>query len=57
MKNLCRLLHGNNDDHFYMNCLHSFRRENKHKLHQNVCKNHDYCNIKMSETSNKMLNP
>ena len=36
------------DGGFYcLNCLHSFRKKNKLKEYENVCKNHDYCNIKM----------
>ena len=39
-----------------MNCLHhTFRIENIFKSHENVCKNHDYCNIKMPEALNKMF--
>ena len=36
-------------DFYCLNCLHSFRTENKLKGHENVCKNHDYCSIEMSE--------
>ena len=32
---------------YYLNCLHSFRTENKLKEHENVCNNHDYCYIEM----------
>ena len=36
------------DGEFYcLNCLHSFRTENKLKKHKNICKNHDYCYIEM----------
>ena len=38
-----------------MNCLHLYRTKNKLKSHENVCKNHDYCNIKMPEGYNKIL--
>ena len=34
-------------DSYCLNCLHSFRRENKLKTAENVCKNHDYCYIEM----------
>ena len=30
-----------------LNCLHSFRTENKLKKHENVCTNHDYCYTEM----------
>ena len=35
-------------DFYYLNCLHSFRRENKHKLYKKVCENKHFCNIVMS---------
>ena len=28
---------------YYLNCLRSFRRENKLKCHEKVCKNKDFC--------------
>ena len=42
-------------DFYCLNCLHSFRRENKLKKHKNVCENHDYCNVEMPEEDNKIL--
>ena len=49
VKSISRLLHGiksnHNDDSYCMNCLHSFRTKNKFKLNDNVCKNHNYCNV------------
>ena len=36
-----------------MNCLHSFRTDNKVKSHEKVCKNNDFCVIvKPSEKDN-----
>ena len=44
------------DGYFYcLNCLHSFRTENKLKKHINVCENHDYCHIEMPREDNKIL--
>ena len=43
-KRITSRLHG---DVYCLNCLHSFRTENKLKEHENVCKNHDYCYIEM----------
>ena len=41
---------------FYcLNCLHSYRTENKLKKHENVCKNYDYCYIEIPEEYNKIL--
>ena len=36
-------------DFHCLNCLHSYRNENKLKKHENVCKNHDYCYVEMSK--------
>ena len=42
-KKISALLHGvtskHKGDFYYLNCLHSFRTENKRKSHENVCKN------------------
>ena len=58
-KKLSALLRGIASNHygdFYcINCLHSFRTENKLKKHKNVCKNHDCCYIEMPKKYNKVL--
>ena len=50
-KKLSALLRGiyskHNSDFCCLNCLHSFRTENKLKSHEKVCKNKDFCNIVM----------
>ena len=59
VKKLSRLLreitskyHGN----FYcLNCLHSFRTENKLKSHEKICKNKDFCRIVMPSEKNNIL--
>ena len=40
---------------YCINCLHSFRTKNRLKKHINVCKNHDYCYVKIREEDNKIL--
>ena len=37
----------NNGGSCCLNCLHSFRTENKLKEHENICKNIDYCYIEI----------
>ena len=43
VKKICSLLHRttskNNGDFYCLNCLHSFRTENKPKSYEKVCKN------------------
>ena len=59
VKKLSALLRGITLNHkvdFYcLNCLHSFRTENKLKKHEKVCKNHDYCYKEILKEDNKIL--
>ena len=59
MKKLYALLHGITSKHkgdFYcLNCLHSFRTENKLKPHEKVCKNKGFCGIVMPSEMDKIL--
>ena len=53
---LFRGITGNNHGDFYcLNCFQSYTTENKLKMHQKVCENHDYCHVEMSEEYNKIL--
>ena len=36
-----------------MNCLHSFRTDNKLKRHERLCDNNDYCHVEMPTKINK----
>ena len=45
----------NNGDFYCLNCLHTFRTENKLKDRENICKDHDYCYLKMPNENNKIL--
>ena len=41
---------------FYcLNRLHSFRTEKKHKPHEKVCKNKDFCGTLMPSEKDKIL--
>ena len=44
-----------NGDFYCLNCFHLYRAENKTKKHENVCKNHNYCYVKMPNEDNKIL--
>ena len=39
---------------YWLNCLNSHSTKEKLEKHKNVCDNHDYCYIKMSEKDNKI---
>ena len=59
VKKLSTLLRGitsKHDSGFYcLNCLHSFRTENKLKSHEKVCKNKEFSGIIMSSEKDKIL--
>ena len=44
-----------NEDFYCLNCLHSYRTENKLKKYYKVCKNHDYCYVEIPKEDNKIL--
>ena len=37
------------------NCLHSHRTKSKLKKHEKICKNHDFCQLKMPDSENSIL--
>ena len=56
MSTLLRRITSKHHGHFYcLNCLHSFRTENKLKSHEKVCKNKDFCGIVMPTEKNQIL--
>lgn len=56
------VLHGigwkHNGDSYFMSYLHSSEQKTNFELksHECVCKNHNYCNVKMPEAHNKIFN-
>ena len=59
VRSLSALLRGisssNNGDFYCLNCFHSYRKLNKLKKHERVCKNHDYCHVNMPEEGKNIL--
>ena len=53
IKSVSKLLNGITSNHkgdfYYLNCFHSYRTKNKLKNHDKICKNHDFCNVKMPD--------
>ena len=45
----------NNSNYYCVNCLHSFRTAYKLKSHESLCKDHDYCHVKMPEAHSNIL--
>ena len=56
IKSISGLLRGitsnHNGDFYCLNCLHSYRTKNILKKHEQICKNHDFYNLKMSDADN-----
>ena len=59
IKSISRLFRGITSNHsgdFYcLNYFHSYRTKNKLKKHEKLCKDHDFCHVKMPEEGNKIL--
>ena len=56
LSTLHRKITGNNHRDFYcLNCFRSYATENKLKKHKNICENHDYYYVEMSEEDNNIL--
>ena len=53
---LLRGITSNHDGDFYcLNCFHSYRTKETLKKHEKVCKDHDYCYVKMPDEDKKIL--
>ena len=51
VKSTSRLLRGitsnHNGDFYCLNCFHSYTTKNKLKKHEKICKDYDFCHVKM----------
>ena len=53
---LLRGITSNHDGNFYcLNCFHSYTTEKKLKNHQRICKDHNFCHVKIPDENNKIL--
>ena len=53
---LLRRITSNHNDNFYcLNCFHSYTTMNKLKKYEKICRNHDFCHVKMPKENNKIL--
>ena len=52
---LRRITSNHNGDFYCLNCLHSYRTISKLKKHEKICKNHDFCRLKMPDVDNNIL--
>ena len=57
VKSLSRLFRGIKSNHvrdFYcLNCFHSCKTKNKLKKHEKICRDHDFCQVKMPDGDKK----
>ena len=49
------IISNHNADFYCLNCPHSYRTKSKLKKHEKICKNHDFCNLKMPDFDNNIL--
>ena len=52
---LRRITSNHNGDFYCLNCLHLYRTNSKLKKHEKICKNHDFCHLKMPDVDNNIL--
>ena len=59
VKNTSGLLRGitsNHDRDFScLNCFHLYTTRKKLKKHERICRDHDFCHVKMPDENNKIL--
>ena len=59
VKSIPKLLNGitskHNGEFYCLNCFYSYRRKNKLIRHEKICKNHDFCDVKMPNENKKIL--
>ena len=58
-KSISGLLRGitlnHNGDFYCLSCFHLYTTEKKLRKHERICKDHDFCDIKMPDEDNKIL--
>ena len=56
LKALCRdVFLNNHGDYYCLNCLHACRTKNKLKMHEKLCLNNNYCQLKLPSVNNYKL--
>ena len=51
----CKITSNHKEDFYYLNCFHSYSTKDTLKKHNDVCKSHDYCYVKMPKEVNEIL--
>ena len=59
VKSIHRLLRGITSNHvedfICLNCFHSYTTKEKKRKHEKICKDHDFCHVKMPNENNNIL--
>ena len=59
VKNISRLLRGitsnHNGDFYCLNCFYAYTTKKRFEKHERMCKDHDFCYVKMPDENNKIL--
>ena len=59
VKSISKLLRrntSNHDEDFYcLNCFHPYTTKNRLEKHEKICRDHDFCYVKMPDENNKIL--
>ena len=55
LSTLLREITSKHDYCYCLNCLHSFKTENKRKFHEKVCKNKNFCGIVLPSEKDSVL--
>ena len=42
-------------DFYCLNCFHSYTTKKTPEKHERICKNYDFCHVKMPHENNKIL--
>ena len=52
---LRRITSNHNGDFYCLGCFHPYTTEEKLRKHERICKDHDFCHLKMPDEDNKIL--
>ena len=52
---LKRIKSNHNGDFYCLNCFHSYTTKKRLKKHEKICKDHDFCHVKMPDEDKKIL--
>ena len=54
-RSLRRITSNHNGDFYCLNCLHSYTTEQNLRKHERICRDHEFCHLKLLDADNKIL--